>query len=78
MESQAVFKLNLKPKFFCWITPQICPNLDEVACHDMITKFDSNGDGKVDESEFNSSDKEFAAGLMTCWQLQIVFEMDHF
>ena len=36
---------------------------------DIIAMFDDNGDGGVDEAEFEAHDKEFAAGLLSCWKL---------
>ena len=47
---------------------QMCPNLDKSET-EMIAMFDGNGDGGIDEAEFNADDKEFAAGLSSCWQL---------
>ena len=47
---------------------QMCPNMDKSET-EMIAMFDGNGDGGIDEAEFNKDDKEFAAGLSSCWQL---------
>ena len=47
---------------------QMCPNMDKSGT-EMIAMFDGNGDGGIDEAEFNADDKEFAAGLFSCWQL---------
>ena len=34
-----------------------------------MAMFDDNGDGVVDEAEIEAHDKEFAAGLLSCWKL---------
>ena len=52
---------------------RMCPNLDEseagLSGAEILAMFDDNGDGGVDEAEFEADDKEFAAGLLSCWQL---------